>query len=278
MAANGAGDYHAAPMQRHLQQLTHWLAYGGKILTGEVKGRLLYVVDGWIEYVGNELTALPTGQLLKVEWLGLPLPHTRYVPGEGDVPQDGFSEAIQARCNWLSKTVRDALQQAPSDIRESAKPPKEGKPTIFIGSSREGLDFARALELQLHHEVETTIWKDGVFGLSGGTLETLVEELPKYDFAALVLTPDDVTESREATNPSPRDNVLFELGLFMGRLGRHRTFVVFNRDAKLKLPSDLAGVTCATFAHRTDNNHHAQMSPPSTQILDAVRKHGRLSG
>ena len=56
------------------------------------------------------------------------------------------------------------------------------------------------------------------------------------------------SSSGDKSADAPRDNVLFELGLFMGRLGRSRTFVAYNKDAGLKLPSDLAGVTAAVRA------------------------------
>ncbi|HEX8914714.1 MAG TPA: TIR domain-containing protein [Humisphaera sp.] len=158
----------------------------------------------------------------------------------------------------------------------SVPQPGRAKPALFIGSSVEGLKYARALEQQLQHHVEVTIWKDGVFGLGGGTLESLVDALPRFDFAALVLTPDDLTDSRNKSQPSARDNVIFELGLFMGRLGRFRTFIIYNQDANLKLPSDLAGVTPAKFRNRTDGNQHAQLSPPSTLIIDAIEKLGLL--
>ena len=60
--------------------------------------------------------------------------------------------------------------------------------------------------------------------LSTETLENLVAVLPKFDFAVLVLTGDDLTTSRHIKTASPRDNVVFETGLFMGRIGRERTF------------------------------------------------------
>ena len=93
-------------------------------------------------------------------------------------------------------------------------------PSIFIGSSVEGLDVAREVELQLQFDAITTIWKDGVFGLGTGTLEALMNALDQFDFAVMILSPDDMTESRDQSYAFPRDNVLFELGLFMGRLGR----------------------------------------------------------
>jgi hypothetical protein len=148
------------------------------------------------------------------------------------------------------------------------------KPTIFIGSSTEGLEVARAIEKQLQYDAEPTVWTDGIFGLGHGTLESLVGSLDRFDFAVLVLSPDDLIVSREQTNNSPRDNVLLEIGLFIGRLGRERTFIVFNRDGNLKLPSDLAGVTMATYGNRQDQNVIAALGPACTDIKYAIKTHG----
>lgn len=121
------------------------------------------------------------------------------------------------------------------------------RPTVFVGSSSEGLEIARAVQFQLRDDALVTVWSDGVFGLSQGTLEALVTNLDRYDFAVLVITPDDVVSSRDVEKQAPRDNVMFELGLFMGRLGGLRTFAVCSNAENLKLPSDLAGVTVAQF-------------------------------
>lgn len=144
------------------------------------------------------------------------------------------------------------------------------RPRIFIGSSVEGLPVAEALQLGLDHDAETTLWSQGVFGLSHGTLEDLVRASREFDFAVLVLTPDDLTIRRGTTGNSPRDNVIFELGLFMGALGRARTFIVYCRDTKPELPSDLAGVTPATYASRADGNVQAALGAACTQIKRAI--------
>jgi hypothetical protein len=101
--------------------------------------------------------------------------------------------------------------------------------------------------------------------------------LDRFDFAALILTPDDIITSRGDTSDSPRDNVLLELGLFIGRLGRQRTFIVCNRDKNLKLPSDLAGVTMAEYGDRKDNNLQAALSPACTKIRYAIRGLGTFT-
>ena len=149
------------------------------------------------------------------------------------------------------------------------------KPRTFIGSSVTGEPIARAVELNLSFETETYLWPH-MFPLGKGNLESLVDAVTTVDFGVLVLTPDDMTESKGLAMNSPRDNVLFELGLFMGRLGRERTFAVHNHDEPIKLPSDLAGVTLATFPNYRGNNLRAQVSSACTPIIEAIRNLGRL--
>ncbi|WP_437589341.1 TIR domain-containing protein [Sorangium sp. So ce1000] len=152
------------------------------------------------------------------------------------------------------------------------------RPRIFIGSSVEGLRVAEHIQLGLDYDADCTVWSQGVFGLSGGTLESLCAAIREFDFAVLVLTPDDLVQKRSQAMNSPRDNVLFELGLFMGALGRERTFIVYCRDEPIGLPSDLAGVTAATFARRADGNLQAALGSVCTLIRNAVGKqHGRAA-
>lgn len=148
------------------------------------------------------------------------------------------------------------------------------RPSVFVGSSTEGLKIAKALQVLLDHACEVTIWSQGVFGLSQGTLESLVHALDQYDFAILVLTADDLVTSREASSSAPRDNVLFELGLFMGGLGRERTFIVYDRTADLKLPSDLAGVSAATFERHASGNLQSALGAAATRVEDQILRFG----
>jgi CAP12/Pycsar effector protein, TIR domain len=113
---------------------------------------------------------------------------------------------------------------------------------------------------------------------SEGTMESLVNTLDSYDFAILVVTPDDLIESRGEKREAPRDNVLIELGLFIGGLGRTRTFIVVDRTARLKLPSDLAGITPATYQPPTSGTLQAAVGPACTAIEQAVKKMGKIRG
>lgn len=148
------------------------------------------------------------------------------------------------------------------------------RPRIFIGSSSEGLEVAENIQVNLDDDCEVTVWKQGHFGLGSSTLESLVTKLNQFDFAVLVLTPDDLIETRGDSLFSPRDNVVFELGLFMGHLGRERTIVIFDRTADLKLPSDLAGVTSATYQPHSSGNLEAALGAPCTRLKKHIRQLG----
>lgn len=114
---------------------------------------------------------------------------------------------------------------------------------VFIGSSTEGLGVAQAVRSLLASDAKVTMWNEGFFRQGIGFLETLVSSLNKFDFAIIIATADDLTLVRGDFRFSPRDNILFELGLFMGHLGRHRTFLIHPRGEDVNLPSDFLGVT-----------------------------------
>jgi hypothetical protein len=149
------------------------------------------------------------------------------------------------------------------------------RPFVFIGSSVEGLKAAKAVQSNLEHSCECQIWHQGLFGLEdGSTLEALVNKLDLFDFAILCLTPDDLTTSRGEEYKSPRDNVVLELGLFLGRLGRERVYIVVNREANAKMPSDLAGVTPASYVDPENGTWESALGTASSAIESAIQRVG----
>lgn len=149
------------------------------------------------------------------------------------------------------------------------------KPSLFVGSSSEGLDFARAVRSVLDSDCEVTLWNEGFFELGTTFIETLINSLPRFDFAILVLTPDDLVSSRATDVFGPRDNVIFELGLFMGHLGRSRTFILQQSHADLKIPTDLKGVTTATYVWpRKDKNRIAAVGAACDSVRKVIRDLG----
>lgn len=119
------------------------------------------------------------------------------------------------------------------------------KPSIFIGSSSEALPLANAVKRELSKHFNADLWSEDLFELGEDTLNNLLRFVQCYDFAVLVLTDDDQTTCRRVTQSSPRDNVILELGLFMGALGRRRAFplIAQTADGPPKIPSDLLGNT-----------------------------------
>lgn len=149
------------------------------------------------------------------------------------------------------------------------------KPAVFVGSSSEGLEFARAARGLLTTDAEITLWNEDFFQLGKTFIETLVDAVPRFDFAVLVLTPDDLVTSREVEAFGPRDNVIFELGLFMGQLGRARTFVLYQSGADMKIPTDLSGVTMAHYEWpRSDGSYKAAVGSACDNIRQIIRELG----
>lgn len=150
---------------------------------------------------------------------------------------------------------------------------------MFIGSSVENLELAHAAQEGLEHDVEVTVWSQGVFQLSRTAMASLLDQLDESDFGLFVLAPSDVTEIRNEKKRTVRDNVIFELGLFVGRLGVERCFLIVPRGMEdLHLPTDLAGVTPATYEpSRQDGNMVAALGPACSRIRKAIAKNGLLS-
>jgi hypothetical protein len=152
------------------------------------------------------------------------------------------------------------------------------KPRIFLGSSgkQEKLlqALARGLEDVAHVEPWTTSFNPGTT-----TLERLLEIAHEVDFAAFVFARDDwTTNSPPASDPagsgqaSPRDNVVFEAGLFGGALGMRRTFILHASGSKL--PSDLLGLTCVRYGEATTA---AEMRVVNQKLRKAIENEGRVA-
>jgi predicted nucleotide-binding protein with TIR-like domain len=148
------------------------------------------------------------------------------------------------------------------------------KPSLFIGSSSEKLLYALALQNQLKSSADVTLWNQGFFELNKSYLESLINGLSNSDFGAFLLVPDDILKLRGQILGSIRDNVLFELGLFMGKLGSDRVFFILPQDqGSLRLPSDLLGISTVTFDDG-QNNIEAALGPACFKILQAIEKFG----
>jgi hypothetical protein len=126
--------------------------------------------------------------------------------------------------------------------------------SIFIICSTEGLKVARAVEANLRRpDLKIDVWDKAEKSQNEWLLGSLLNSASFYDFGLAILTPDDVQLARKSSplllrgrrQRAPRDNVVFEAGLFLGRLGVRRSFVLLHKQAKL--PTDLSGTIITRF-------------------------------
>jgi len=122
------------------------------------------------------------------------------------------------------------------------------KPSIFIASSGKSKAIAEAIKLNFENEADVAIWTENIFKLNEGTLETLMNRASYYDFFVAVFAADDTATIDNKETNITRDNVIFEFGLFLGRIGLDRTFFVL--EDGVKLFSDWNGITTTTFVRQ----------------------------
>jgi len=152
------------------------------------------------------------------------------------------------------------------------------KPKLFIASSIESVAVAEAVNVNLDHEFEVTIWKNGTFKLSSSTIDDLVTKSSTVDFALFIFSPDDISIIRSRKEHVVRDNVIFEMGLFVGAIGKNRSFFMKPRGIDMHLPTDLLGVTAADYeANRTDNDLVSATNRACALIKNQVEQLGLIN-
>lgn len=170
----------------------------------------------------------------------------------------------------LAGTIAQRLRE-----RNRFHPLPNSIPSVFIGSSAESLDVALAINKSLTNKrFEPRIWSDGVFQCSRATIEDLIATTKQADFAVLVLAADDVTISRGKRKAAPRDNTIFELGLFMGALSRDRTYIVAPKPLDIKIPTDLFGISLLTYKKKRGQTIGRALQPVTRELARLIRKHG----
>ena len=149
------------------------------------------------------------------------------------------------------------------------------RPVLFVGSSKESLPIAQMIQSNLDHDdFLVRLWTDSVFDASQFTITELEKQVQESDFAVLVLGADDVVESRNEKSNAPRDNVIFELGLFMGALSHERTFMIIPRGCYIKIPTDLLGLTPLNYKSGDFNDLPALLGPVCHKLRNIINKIG----
>lgn len=105
---------------------------------------------------------------------------------------------------------------------------------------------------EMKHDIARTLEKLGLESIIlherqnwGRTIIEKFENFSDVNFAVVLLSPDDVGCSKsdfpDGAKPRARQNVIFELGYFIGKLGRNRVAALYRGD-DIEIPSDYDGV------------------------------------
>lgn len=160
--------------------------------------------------------------------------------------------------------------------RSAFIPEGNTEPVLFIGCSTESLEIAREIQSQLQHDnfVIAEIWTDGIFSASGTTIDDLQKAAERADFGAFIFHPDDLVISRKKQYKAPRDNTIFELGLFMGKFDRNRNMIIYEHGKDVKVPSDLLGITPITYSIKPG----ASLTNAIAPVCHGIRKKVKTIG
>jgi hypothetical protein len=146
------------------------------------------------------------------------------------------------------------------------------RPRIFVGSSAEAADVDRLVRAILEDlQADVTGWREA-FRPGDHALDVLLEIARSVDGALLIATPDDRSLFRGLEQITLRDNVLFELGIFLSQLGKHRAAIVLAPSPKgdaARLPSDLYGITALLFEPDKTANNERRIK----DWIDRVKEH-----
>ncbi len=196
-----------------LRSAAHWIARSQK-------------TDGsWIGIEGTPLAANFCGYAVQALWKVIKL-----------------SCRSQDHHKLLERVVNDVGKVEPGtdDVKKVVRIPAVGHDVFIVHGRDDGLknEVARFIEklglkaVILHEQPDR-----------GRTIIQKIEDYSDVRFAVVLETPDDIgaiAGQPHLLRPRPRQNVLIELGYFVGKLGRHNVAVL--RKGDIESPSDYKGV------------------------------------
>lgn len=187
----------------------------------------------------------------------------------------GESFRVRRESQLLEKLANALVVELAKPVGRKAGLPADRRPRLLLSAPRELANRVGELGHKLEDRVNVVQWSSLVSAPSHSSLDALGRALDEADFALFVLCKESFASGGERRGPS-RDNVLFELGLSIGRLGLDRVFVLVPRESRSEefLPSDLLGVT--TVYHDLETGGRA-VSRLARQLQDEMRARSRLA-
>lgn len=148
---------------------------------------------------------------------------------------------------------------------------RQHSPKLFIGSSTRAYDTATKIKNCLSTVADCTLWKEPeVWEPNKSTFDNLLRMAGYFDFGVFVATADDLTLVSDKLVFEPRDNVILEMALFLGAMGRHKSFLLVEEG--IKLPSDFDGIYMPRFNSKDD----ASIERACNELVGTIREHFTL--
>jgi len=189
------------------------------------------------------------------------------------VEADKFNAiAVDHPAIWkrVAADIAERLEERNATIR-----PCNERPKVFIICAVEALRIAQAIQFHFQHdEADFKIWSDQVFKASQYPIEALQEVLDESDFSIAIASPEDIVTVRKETVTQPRDNVLVELGMSLGRLGRRRSMLLVPRKSDVKLPTDFKGLTPIQYDDGDLKDLSQLLGPACFEIRTVIEENG----
>lgn len=155
---------------------------------------------------------------------------------------DGIPQSITMLEGLISR-LEERREDLPSERSQAEDPTSVPAATrrVFVVHGRDDLPKERVARFLQELDLEPVILHEQPN--QGRTIIEKLEGNADVAFALILLTPDDIGKlagSSDESSPRARQNVVFELGYFVGKLGRNRVCAL--HQGNVELPSDYDGI------------------------------------
>ena len=155
--------------------------------------------------------------------------------------------------------------------------PKNPVPKLFVSSLPEGVSITRNIQnILAHDDIIVTVSSDNIFGAPRSAINSFLDEAGQSDFCALALTNDDQVINRGNVQSMVRDSIVLKIGLFMGTVGRKRTFLIMPKQLDINIPIELLGLKVIEYQVDPDKSLASVLTPLSIQLRDQILSKGAL--
>ena len=155
--------------------------------------------------------------------------------------------------------------------------PRNPVPKLFVSSLPEGVSIARNIQNTLAHDgIIVTISSDNILEAPSNAVDSFLDEAGQSDFCALVLNNDDQVINRGSVQSIVRDNIFFEIGLFMGTVGQDRIFLIMPRQLNINIPIELLDLKVFEYQVNPDKSLASVPTSLSIQLRDQILSKGAL--